>query len=187
MRPSDAEITRHHHDNRPDSDAWVEGYVQTPFRIVVAEYDERWPADFDRVATAIRDAIGNRALEIHHVGSTSVEGLPAKPVIDVDLVVADPADEPSYVPALVAAGFVHVIREPWWHEHRVLRGADPVSHVHVFGPTAPGDQEPDVPGMAARAPRRPREVRRRERASRRRTSRGRRGARAAMPGTSGSG
>lgn len=137
MRPSDAEITRHHHDNRPDSDAWVEGYVQTPFRIVVAEYDERWPADFDRVATAIRDAIGDRALEIHHVGSTSVEGLPAKPVIDVDLVVADPADEPSYVPALVAAGFVHVIREPWWHGHRLLRGADPVSHVHVFGPDCP--------------------------------------------------
>ena len=52
-------------------------------------------------------------------------GLPAKPVIDVDLVVADPADEPSYVPDLVAAGFVHTIREPWWHEHRVAQARRP--------------------------------------------------------------
>ncbi len=146
MRPSDAEITRHHHDNRPDSDAWVEGYVQTPFRDRRAEYDERWPADFDRVATAIRDAIGDRALELHHVGSTSVEGLPAKPVIDVDLVVADPADEPSYVPALVAAGFVHVIREPWWHEHRAAEGRRPGRPRARLRPRLPrGGPAPDVP------------------------------------------
>ena len=64
-------------------------------------------------------------------------GLPAKPVIDVDLVVADPADEPAYVPDLEAAGFVHTDREPWWHEHRLLKYADPVAYVHVFGPDCP--------------------------------------------------
>ena len=85
----------------------------------------------------IRGALGDRVLELHHVGSTSVVGLPAKPVIDVDLVVADPADEPSYIPDLVAAGFVHTIREPWWHEHRLLKYADPVAYVHVFGPDCP--------------------------------------------------
>lgn len=134
MRPTNAEITRHHDDDRPDSDAWVEGYTQAPVRFEVCEYDPGWPADFDRVATGVRTAIGDRALEIHHVGSTSVPGLPAKPIIDVDLVVADPADEASYVPDLVAAGFVHAIREPWWHDHRLLKGVDPVSHLHVFGP-----------------------------------------------------
>jgi GrpB-like predicted nucleotidyltransferase (UPF0157 family) len=66
-----------------------------------------------------------------------VPGLPAKPVIDVDLVVADPADEEAYVPDLVAAGFVHTIREPWWHEHRLLKHLDPLTHVHVFGPDCP--------------------------------------------------
>jgi GrpB-like predicted nucleotidyltransferase (UPF0157 family) len=136
MRPTDAEITRHH-VSRPDSEAWVEGYLQTPYRIEVMEYDDQWRVDFDRVATAIRSAIGDRALEIHHVGSTSVPGLPAKPVIDVDLVVADPADEPAYLTALVASGFVHAIREPWWHEHRLLKLADPAAHVHVFGPDCP--------------------------------------------------
>jgi GrpB-like predicted nucleotidyltransferase (UPF0157 family) len=136
MRPTDAEIIRQH-DSRPDGDSWVEGYVQSTYHIVVAEYDDRWPADFDRVSTAIGDAIGRRALEIHHVGSTSVPGLPAKPVIDVDLVVADPADEAAYIPELVAVGFLHAIREPWWHEHRLLKLEDPAAHLHVFGPDCP--------------------------------------------------
>ena len=62
------------------------------------------------------------ALAVEHVGSTSVPGLAAKPVIDVDLVVADSADEDAWLPPLEAAGFRLVIREPWWHEHRALSG-----------------------------------------------------------------
>jgi GrpB-like predicted nucleotidyltransferase (UPF0157 family) len=136
MRPNDAEITRRH-DSRPDADSWVAGYTQAPYRIEVSEYDEQWPVDFERIANLIRAALGDRVLELHHVGSTSVPGLPAKPVIDVDLVVADPADEASYVPALEAAGFVHTVREPWWHEHRLLTYAAPRTHLHVFGPDCP--------------------------------------------------
>jgi GrpB-like predicted nucleotidyltransferase (UPF0157 family) len=137
MRPTDAEITCHHDDGRPDSDAWVDGYVQTPRPIAVVEYDDRWPADFERVADRVSDALGDRVLELHHVGSTSIAGLPAKPVIDVDLVVADPADEASYLPDLVTAGFVHIVREPWWHEHRLVTHPAPLTHVHVFGPDCP--------------------------------------------------
>jgi GrpB-like predicted nucleotidyltransferase (UPF0157 family) len=135
--PTNEEITGSHDPGRPDSDAWVDGYVQTPFHLEVVEYDDGWPADFARVAARVRDALGDAVLEINHVGSTSVPGLPAKPVIDVDLVVADPADEAAYVPALVTEGFVHTIREPWWHEHRLLRGQDPVTNLHVFGPDCP--------------------------------------------------
>ena len=134
--PSDDEITRHHEDP-PGVDPFVEGHAARPYRIEVVEYDDAWPASFARVADAIRSALGDRVLELHHVGSTSVVGLPAKPVIDVDLVVADPADEPSYVPDLEAAGFVHTIREPWWHEHRLVKCADPVAYVHIFGPDCP--------------------------------------------------
>jgi GrpB-like predicted nucleotidyltransferase (UPF0157 family) len=137
MRPTDAEITRHHDDDRPDGERWVEGQTRTAYHIEVEEYDDRWPADFERVAALIRGALGDRALEIHHVGSTSVVGLPAKPVIDVDLVVPDPADEPSYLPDLATAGFVHIIREPWWHEHRLAKHHDPLTYVHVFGPGCP--------------------------------------------------
>jgi GrpB-like predicted nucleotidyltransferase (UPF0157 family) len=134
--PSDEEITRFHEDP-PDADPWVLGQTDSPYQIQVVEYDDRWPADFDRVARAVRASLGDRVLELHHVGSTSVVGLPAKPVIDVDLVVADPADEASYIPDLEAAGFVHRIRESWWHEHRLLRHDAPVTHLHVFGPDCP--------------------------------------------------
>ena len=135
--PSNEEITRNHDDRPPvGADPWVVGPAQ-PYEIQVVEYDDRWPADFERVAARIRGAIGSRALEILHVGSTSVPGLPAKPVIDVDLVVADSADEPAYLPDLAAAGFVHTIREPWWHEHRLVTCDDPLAYVHIFGPDCP--------------------------------------------------
>ncbi|WP_249123906.1 GrpB family protein [Saccharopolyspora erythraea] len=56
------------------------------------------------------------------VGSTSVPGLCATPVIDVLLVVADSADASSYVPALRAAGYVLRVRESDWFEHRLFKG-----------------------------------------------------------------
>jgi GrpB-like predicted nucleotidyltransferase (UPF0157 family) len=52
-------------------------------------------------------------LQLDHVGSTSVPGLAAKPVIDIDLTVADPGRERDYVPALEMIGFRLTIREPW--------------------------------------------------------------------------
>ena len=63
---------------------------------------------------------------------TSVPGLPAKPVIDVVLEVADSSDEPAYAPALEAAGYVLRIREPNWHQHRLFKGPDTEMHLHVF-------------------------------------------------------
>ena len=47
-----------------------------PYEIQVVEYDDRWPTDFESIATRVREALGDAALEIHHVGSTSVPGLP---------------------------------------------------------------------------------------------------------------
>ena len=134
--PTNEEITRHH-DDPPGTNPFVDGQGAQPYEIRVVEYDEQWPADFARVEARIRDALGDRVVELHHVGSTSVVGLPAKPVIDVDLVVTDPADEAAYLPALEAAGFVHAIREPWWHEHRLVKYDDPVAYVHIFGSDCP--------------------------------------------------
>jgi len=69
---------------------------------------------------------------VEHVGSTSVPGLAAKPIIDINLTVRDSSYEPAYVPALEAAGYVLGIREPAWHEHRLLRGTAPAVNLHVF-------------------------------------------------------
>lgn len=104
-------------------------------QIVLAPYDEAWPTTYATLASAIREMLGNAVVE--HVGSTSVPGLDAKPIIDINLIVANSADEPSYVPALEELGYVLVIREPEWHEHRLLRLADPGVNLHVFTTGSP--------------------------------------------------
>jgi GrpB-like predicted nucleotidyltransferase (UPF0157 family) len=104
--------------------------------IEIADYDPGWPDLFRREADRIRATLGERALQIEHVGSTSVPELAAKPIIDILLVVADSADEEAYVAPLEAAGYVLRIREPDWHEHRVLKGPDTNVNLHVFSSTS---------------------------------------------------
>jgi len=103
-------------------------------RIHLEEYSPDWPRLFEREAARIRAALGDRALQVEHVGSTSVPGLAAKPIIDILLVVPNSADESSYVPALEAAGYILTIREPDWYEHRLFKGPDTNVNVHTFSP-----------------------------------------------------
>lgn len=133
--PRAEEITRHH-DPDPDEDPWVQG-PPPPETVSVVAYDPQWPRRFETLAARIRDALGEAALDVEHVGSTSVDGLAAKDVIDIDLTVADPRDEDAYVPALAGLGYVLTVREPSWHEHRCLRLANPRANLHVFGPDCP--------------------------------------------------
>ena len=84
--------------------------------ITIVEYDPSWPDLFEREANRIRSVLGTKALQIEHVGSTSVPGLCAKPIIDMLLVVTNSADEPSYVPVLESSGYTLRIREPEWFE-----------------------------------------------------------------------
>ena len=76
--------------------------------------------------------MGKQEILVEHIGSTAVPGLVAKPIIAILLVVANSADEPSYVPALEAAGYVLRIREPDWHQHRLFKGPDTSINLHVF-------------------------------------------------------
>ena len=105
--------------------------------IQIVDSDPEWPRLFEREADRIRAALGDRALLIEHVGSTSVPGLAAKPRIDILLVVPESGDEPAYVPALEAAGYVLRIREPDWYEHRVFKGPATDLNLHVFSPGCP--------------------------------------------------
>lgn len=135
--PTPEEIVRHHDDETPPgANPWVAGASPlTGIEIVAPDPD--WPVRYDELAARVRRALGWRVLELDHIGSTSVPGLPAKPIIDACLVIADPAAETAYVPPLEAEGFVLRVREPWWHEHRVLRHEAPWCNLHVFGPTSP--------------------------------------------------
>jgi GrpB-like predicted nucleotidyltransferase (UPF0157 family) len=100
--------------------------------ITLADYDPGWPVLFAREAARIRAALGGRALQVEHVGSTSVPGLAAKPIIDILLAVPDSSDEQAYVPALERAGYVLRAREPDWFEHRLFNGPDTDINLHVF-------------------------------------------------------
>ncbi|MFY0567948.1 GrpB family protein [Archangium lansingense] len=100
---SAAELVRNH-EYEPNG---VEYFAPPPKseHIEVVPYDPAWPDAFEELAARIRAALGDVALSLEHVGSTSVPGLPAKPIIDIDLTVPDSRDEAAYRPALEAAGF----------------------------------------------------------------------------------
>ena len=100
--------------------------------IYLAEYDSHWPKQFELEKKRIKRILGPQALLIEHVGSTSVPGLIAKPIIDIILVVNDSANESSYVPQLESGGYVLRIREPNWFEHRLLKRPDNPVNLHVF-------------------------------------------------------
>jgi GrpB-like predicted nucleotidyltransferase (UPF0157 family) len=120
----------------PGTSPWV-GDVEPATDIAIVEPDSRGPDAFAELERRIRAALGDHALSVSHVGSTSVPGLPAKPVIDIDLIVADSADEAAYLPGLEAAGFTLRVREPWWYEHRCLALDQPRCNLHVFSPENP--------------------------------------------------
>jgi GrpB-like predicted nucleotidyltransferase (UPF0157 family) len=133
--PTFEEITRHT-DPDPTENPWVNG-SPPPETITIVPYNPDWPHRFQGLATDIRTALGDTAIDLQHVGSTSVEHLAAKDVIDIDLTVADPREEGTYIPALEQLGYVHTIREPSFHEHRCLMLTDPRTNLHVFGPDCP--------------------------------------------------
>ena len=110
----------------------IGGAQPLPTPIEIREYDPDWPLSYEREEARIRSVLGDRVVRIEHAGSTSVPGLPAKPIVDIALEVPDSADEPAYVPELEAAGYVLRIREPDWFEHRLFKGPDTNVNLHVF-------------------------------------------------------
>lgn len=110
-------------------------------KIAIVEPNPAWPQRFLDTKARIDGVLGSTAVAVLHFGSTSVPGLPAKDIIDVDLVVKDIKDEDSYVEALERAGFRFLFREAW-HQHRffVDEGDRPGAYLinlHVFGPDCP--------------------------------------------------
>lgn len=106
-------------------------------KIQIATYDSAWPILFEQQAARIRDSLKEAALRIEHVGSTSVPGLAAKPVIDIHLAVQDSADETAHGSPLEKAGFRLIVREPDWFEHRMYVDLDPEVNLHVFSKGCP--------------------------------------------------
>jgi GrpB-like predicted nucleotidyltransferase (UPF0157 family) len=137
MAPSIAQIIK-------DSEFTEELVERIAFREVkppleVVPYNPQWPEDFKTIKQQILSALGNETvISINHVGSTSIPNLPAKDIIDIDLVVLDITNESSYVSALENAGFKFLLREPHWHNHRFFYSYKPYAvNLHVWGPECP--------------------------------------------------
>jgi len=99
-----------------------------PAKVTLADYDPAWPQRFERRAAELRAVLGERARLIEHIGSTSVPGLAAKPIIDIVVGIDDPDDEPAFLPDLEAAGYDLRVREPG---HRCLRAGEPDEPVNL--------------------------------------------------------
>jgi GrpB-like predicted nucleotidyltransferase (UPF0157 family) len=100
--------------------------------IIIADYDPLWPNKFLEHKKRIEEALKGNFIFIEHVGSTSVPQLAAKPIIDIIIVVKDSSNEATYLPALLDAGYVLRVREPEWHEHRMVRTQERDVHAHIF-------------------------------------------------------
>jgi GrpB-like predicted nucleotidyltransferase (UPF0157 family) len=111
--------------------------VRVDGAIELRPYDLQWPEQYRVEAERVRRVLGTRALRLEHVGSTSVPGLVAKPIIDMLLVVTDSSDEADYVPLMEAAGYTLRIREPDWYEHRLFKGPLVNINLHVFSAGCP--------------------------------------------------
>ena len=120
------------------NDHYVTDRPRLDSSVHLADPDPGWPEAGARLARQVREALGPVAVVVAHIGSTSVPGLAAKPLIDLVLGVPDPTDETTYVPVLEGLGYALRIREPEWREHRLLRHTDPATNLHVF---ASGDDE----------------------------------------------
>ena len=108
--------------------------------VEIVGYRPEWPLAFERESAAIREACGPWAVEVHHIGSTSVPGLAAKPVLDMMPVAAGPSEAGETVPRMAALGYQclgeYGIPGRLYFEKDV-DGRD-VAHVHMFPLGHPG-------------------------------------------------
>ena len=118
-----------------DAERVLVGGLEPVTRIVIADYDPAWPGRYEVERARVAAALGPVALRVEHIGSTSIPGLAAKPIIDILVVVADVDDEEAFGPPLVEAGYELRVREPG---HRMFRTPVRDVHIHFY---AEGSQE----------------------------------------------
>ncbi len=99
--------------------------------IEVVSYDEEWPKRYEVWRTRLTEALGATAQRIEHIGSTAVPGMPAKPVIDIQVSVEDVDEEHSYVPQIEALGLQLRSRDAGHRFFRPFSGLAREVQVHV--------------------------------------------------------
>jgi GrpB-like predicted nucleotidyltransferase (UPF0157 family) len=132
------DITQRFHGTPEQMDAALVGEPPAKWAsIVIEDYDPAWADRFAATSSLLSEVLGDLIISVEHVGSTSVPGLAAKPIIDIDLLIEQTTDEGSYVPALERGGYRLVLREPWWYGHRMLVSPEADVNLHVWPRDAP--------------------------------------------------
>lgn len=94
--------------------------------IIVVPYDPKWAEEFLKLKTHLEQALKGRILSIEHVGSTSVEGLPSKPILDIDVVMRSYDDFPGIKSSLESLGY--------WHEGDLgIKGREAFAYAETGG------------------------------------------------------
>jgi nicotinamidase-related amidase/GrpB-like predicted nucleotidyltransferase (UPF0157 family) len=138
----------------PDEDPLELLGGRQPQQLVVVDYDPDWSRQYESWRALIVDALGSHLGRIEHIGSTSVPGLAAKPIVDIVITVDDPLGEDTYVPALEPLGLVLRVRDTG---HRMLRtpgSSSPRARVRAW--CARSERLPRAARLAARQRGRPR-------------------------------
>lgn len=105
---------------------------KVPNCLIISPPDPTWTDTYKDLEAQIQYALGSQCVYIAHIGSTSVPGLSAKNIIDIDLTVRNAAEESTYVPALEAIGFQLLTRERHYYEHRFFISYEPKANLHVY-------------------------------------------------------
>lgn len=119
---------------RPDVTALELVGGPEPVRVELHDADPEWPERYREHRQRILDALETSTVAIEHIGSTSVPGLAAKPIVDIVVAVEDITAEEDYLDPLLAAGYVLRVREP---RHRMVRTPERDVHVHLYEQGAP--------------------------------------------------
>jgi GrpB-like predicted nucleotidyltransferase (UPF0157 family) len=96
--------------------------------ILIVDYSQSWPERFERERAHIARVLGPTLIRIDHIGSTSIPGLAAKPIVDIQASVPDVEDDDQYMSLLESIGYVLRLREV---DHRMLRTPAVTVHVHI--------------------------------------------------------
>lgn len=75
--------------------------------MVISDYDPDWSVQFERIEAKLAAVLGSLAVAIEHVGSTSVPGLAAKPILDIDIAIESVSEVPSAIQFLTEINYKH--------------------------------------------------------------------------------
>ena len=103
-------------------------------RIHIAEYDPQWPIEYEKERVRLAEAFGKYALDIQHVGSTSVPGLAAKPIVDIAVAIGEYPLPEQVIKAVCALGYEHMGEYGMPRRHYFRKGKPRSHHVHAIEP-----------------------------------------------------